>query len=359
MKLSWFENFLSKHFKQPVKVLKVGDLLAETTDELKGYGYGSPLVVEFEIEGEKKKLVFSTMRGDSFGHDFRADRVSAITLSYDTFNQLPQHVRAVDFGFFSKEGLISLKEAEEPFIVTEFVEGRGYFEDLEALKNKTEAEKTDKEKVLALSNYLAKIHQIKKEQPELYIRRIRDLVGHGEGIMGLIDNYPPGWEFVSPSFFEELEKKIISWRHRLKNFTHRLSQVHGDYHPWNILFHTEKDFWVLDRSRGEWGEPADDLTAMAINFLFFSLQAYQKIQEPFSSLFNLFISNYLEKTEDEEILKVCPPFFVWRALVVASPIWYPSLAPVVRKKLFNFINNILETDYFDYQAVNEYFQINK
>lgn len=356
MRLSWFEDFLSRHYGQPVKVLKVGDLLAETTDELKGFGYGSPIVVEFELNGEKKKLVFLTMRGDSFGHDFRADRVSGITLSYDTFNRLPQHVKAVDFGFFSKNGLISLKEAVEPFLVTEFVEGKGYFEDLEALKTKTEAEKTDKERVLALSNYLVKIHQVKKEQPELYIRRIRDLVGHGEGIMGLIDNYPPDWKFVSPSFFEELEKKIIGWRHRLKKFTYRLSQVHGDYHPWNILFYNEKNFWVLDRSRGEWGEPADDLTAMAINFLFFSLQAHKEIREPFSSLFNLFISNYLEKTGDNEILTVCPPFFVWRALVVASPIWYPNLDPMVRRKLFNFISRVLEIEAFDYQKVDEYFQ---
>lgn len=355
MKISWFEDFLSRHYGQHVKVIKIGDLLAETTDELKGFGYGSPLVVEFELNGEKMKLVFSTMRGDSFGHDFRADRVAGITISYDTFNLLPQHVKAVDFGFFSREGLISLKNADEPFIVTEFIEGKGYFEDLEALKSKAQPEEIDQERVIALSNYLAKIHQTKKEQPELYIRRIRDLVGHGEGIMGLIDNYPPEWEFVPPNFFEELEKKVISWRYRLKDFAHRLSQVHGDYHPWNILFYNEKDFWVLDRSRGEWGEPADDLTAMSINFLFFSLQAHQKISEPFKSLFNLFISNYLEKTGDAEVLNVCHPFFVWRALVVASPIWYPNLNPLVRKKLFNFITNILETEHFNYQTVDEYF----
>lgn len=356
MKLSWFEEFLSQYYDQPVKVLKVGDLLAETTDEIKGFGYGSPLVVEFELNGEKKKLVFSTMRGDSFGHDFRADRVAGLTLAYDTFNLLPQHIKAVNLGFFSKEGLISLKNADEPFLVTEFVEGKGYFEDLEALKRKAEPENIDTERTLALSDYLAEIHQVKKDQPELYIRRIRDLVGHGEGIMGLIDNYPPGWSFVPTFFFEELERKIIDWRYRLKNFTHRLSQVHGDYHPWNILFYGEKDFWVLDRSRGEWGEPADDLTAMSINYLFFSLQVHQEIKEPFRSLFNLFIRNYLEKTGDNEVLKVCQPFFVWRALVVASPIWYPNLEPAVRKKLFNFITNVLKTDQFDYQAVDEYFE---
>jgi aminoglycoside phosphotransferase family enzyme len=32
---------------------------------------------------------------------------------------------------------------------------------------------------------------------------------------------------------------------------------------------------------------------------------------------------YLKKTGDSEILEVVQPFYAWRALVVASPIWYP------------------------------------
>lgn len=356
MKLSWFENYLSACFGKTVKVFRVGNLLAGAEDELKGFGYGSPLVVEFELEGERKKLVFSTMRGDTFGHDFRSDRVANLALAYDTFNSLPQHIKAVDFGFFSKDGLISLKDADEPFLVTEFVEGKGYFEDLEALKSKSQPEGIDRERTSALSDYLAAIHQQKTDQPELYTRRIRDLIGHGEGIMGLIDNYPHPWDFVPPSFFKELEKKVIDWRYRLKSYSHRLSRVHGDYHPWNILFFGKKDFWVLDRSRGEWGEPADDLTAMSLNYLFFSLQAHQEIKEPFKSLFFLFVRNYLEKTGDKEILKVCQPFYVWRGLVVASPVWYPNLAPEVRKKIFTFISRLLETEYFDYQQVDEFFK---
>ena len=35
--------------------------------------------------------------------------------------------------------------------------------------------------------------------------------------------------------------------------------MHGDFHPWNLLFREGVEFSVLDRSRGEWGEPADDV----------------------------------------------------------------------------------------------------
>jgi hypothetical protein len=34
--------------------------------------------------------------------------------------------------------------------------------------------------------------------------------------------------------------------------TIRLRQVHGDFHPFNIIFEEEDKFWVLDRSRGEY-----------------------------------------------------------------------------------------------------------
>jgi hypothetical protein len=42
---------------------------------------------------------------------------------------------------------------------------------------------------------------------------------------------------------------------------------------WNVLRRPDDAFTLLDRSRGEWGEPADDVSCMAINYLSFSLQA--------------------------------------------------------------------------------------
>ncbi len=40
------------------------------------------------------------------------------------------------------------------------------------------------------------------------------------------------------------------------------------------------------------------------------------------------------ETGDEELLQVVPPFFIWRALVLASPLWYPALDVDVRRLLF-------------------------
>jgi hypothetical protein len=120
-----------------------------------------------------------------------------------------------------------------------------------------------------------------------------------------------------------------------------------------VLFREGTDFTLLDRSRGEWGEPGDDLTAMSINYIFFSLQAYGKLEGPFRRLFLLFWERYLELTGDEEVLKVVQPFYAWRGLVIASPIWYPNLPQEVRKRLFNFVKNVLDTEIFDVRNVND------
>ncbi|MEM2961363.1 MAG: aminoglycoside phosphotransferase family protein, partial [Candidatus Bathyarchaeia archaeon] len=111
-----------------------------------------------------------------------------------------------------------------------------------------------------------------------------------------------------------------------------------------------------DRSRGEWGEPADDLAAMTINYLFYSLQAYGEMKDPFRRLFELFWKNYLDKTGDDEILKVIQPFYAWRGLVIASPIWYPNLTADTRSKIFNFIKNVLKLEKIDTEEINSYLE---
>jgi hypothetical protein len=95
---------------------------------------------------------------------------------------------------------------------------------------------------------------------------------------------------------------------------------------------------------------------MTINYIFYSLQKYGELAGVFDRLFRLFWENYLRKTEDWEILEVVQPFYAWRSLVVASPIWYPNLSLDVRRKLLNFARNVLHYEKFDLDAVNSYLQ---
>jgi hypothetical protein len=354
------EKYLRNLHQKDVDISYIGSLQkgmkAPSEEELKGYGYGNPVLIEYVVDGEQKKAVLNTMRpGYGFGHDHFSDRAQSLIWAHNAFNKLPNHVFSLDVGAFTQEGeLISNGQAEEFFQLVRYEEGTEYFLDLEKIKETDELTELDIGRALALSNYLVEIHKVKKAAPELYVRRIRDLLGHGECIMGLLDSYPKELDFIDSNGFAEIEKSCVDWRWRIKHLGHRLCQEHGDYHPWNILFHKGTEFSVLDRSRGEWGEAADDVAAMSINYIFYALQERGKFAGPFEKLYNVFVTNYLEKTGDREMLSLIQPFYVWRALVIANPVWYPNLEMEIRKKIFNFIFNILDVEVFEIGKVNEY-----
>ena len=328
-------------------------------EEGKDFGYGIPIRVDFErVGGRRESAVLHTMGPGSFGHEHMSDRARILLWSHQAFNRLPRHVRSLDVGGFHSNGdLISLRQVEELCLLTEYAEGQPYALDLERLRNIGGLTDLDAIRADALCDYLAEIHAEHGTQsgndPRLYVRRNRELVGDGECIMGLADSYPPHALFT-PRVLEQIELRAVNWRWRLKNRTHRLRTVHGDFHPWNILFASEADFRVLDRSRGEYGDPADDVTCITLNYVFFSLQRTGKLEGAFESLFLRFWNRYLEKTGDREILEVAAPYFVFRALVLASPVWYPSLEESARKKLLAFILAVLEQPSFDPHQVNSY-----
>jgi len=352
-------NYLSSVYGTDVVIGFVGELgkkKARPSRELKGFGYGVPYIIEFMVGREKKSVVLETMRPGGFGHDHFSDRAQVLIWQHSAFNSFPRHARSVDVGAFTRDGgLKSVGDCNEFFIITEMVEGQLYHRDLDRMRQQRRLTQLDRDRCQTLSDFIAQIHAVKKTAPELYVRRIRDLLGHGEGIMGLTDSYPSGLEYVSEQDLCEIEKQCVEWRWKIGcRYAHRLARVHGDYHPWNVLFREGVDFTVLDRSRGEWGEPADDVSAMTINYVFYSLQTFGRLMGPFETLFNQFWENYLEKTGDEEMLRVIQPFYAWRGLVIASPIWYPNLSLDVRRKLFNFIKNVLKTEQVNLHEVDSY-----
>jgi len=352
------EEYLQTLYAKPVRVLSMSSTgKQEEGDTLKGFGYGTPLFLEYDVAGERKKAVLETMAPSSYGHDHFSDRAQAILWEHSAFNNLPRHVRSLDSGAFLDTGkIISTGRAEEFFLLTEFVDGKGYFKDLERIRDGGKTTDLDFQRVRGLSDYLVEIHAGKLDAPPLYARRIRDLLGHGECIMGLIDNYPPSFEFIDQALLKRVELLCAEWRWRIKHRSHRLCRVHGDFHPWNVLFREGADFMVLDRSRGEWGDPADDVSTMTINYLFFSLQRTGRLEGDLEKMFALFWENYLARTGDREMLDVIAPFYAWRGLVIASPVWYPNLQAGVRRALFNFILNVLTAGRFDPASINRYLQ---
>jgi hypothetical protein len=349
------QNYLETRLGRSVRVVGLSLLGQDGGADVKGYGYGRPIKIDYELAGEPRSAVLETVTPGPFGHEHMADRAQILLWSHDAYNRLPQHVRSLDVGGFQKNGsLLSVGCVDEFFIVNEFVAGSGYNHDLERLRDGAPLDDRDLARADALCDYLVAIHRRRGPDPSLYQRRIRELVGNHECIMGILDAYPDGHECITADALRRIEHACIDWRWRLRGRGDRLCQVHGDFHPWNILFQDRASFVVLDRSRGEWGDAADDVAALTINYLFFALQARDRVDGALGQLFARFWERYLDATQDHELMAVIGPFFAFRGLVVANPVWYPNLKVSVRMKLLNFVNAMLDETVFDPARVAEY-----
>jgi len=351
---SEIERYMKSVAGSPVRILKQTILAKPGKKERKGYGYGTPVLLEYELQGHSRRAVIHTVRPGPFGHEHMADRAQSLLWDHTAFNSLPRHVRSIDVGAFMTNGkAVSLGNAEEFFTLTDYGEGIPYATDLERILQSDDLKDGDIQRADALCDYLAMIHSVKNSEGGLYTRRIRELVGHSECIMGLIDSYPKDSQRYDARLMA-IEKQCVDWRWKLKDRVHRLRQVHGDFHPWNILFDNDAEFCLLDRSRGEWGDPADDVTCLTMNYFFFSLQRAGRLTGAFEKLFLRFWDRYLERSRDTEILEVAAPFLVFRSLVLANPVWYPNLTEELRTTLFRFMDGVLQAPRFDPRKMGEY-----
>ncbi|ABS25031.1 conserved hypothetical protein [Anaeromyxobacter sp. Fw109-5] len=322
-------------------------------DAEKAIGYGEPLRVTVRApDGALRRFVFRTQRADAFGHDRRPDRVESALLSYDLFNALPAHVRALDVGVARDGRFLSLAGTGEPYLVTEWAEGTLYAEDLRRLAHAGSAAPLDLARAGALADYLASLHARRLVDPAAWRRAVRDLVGHGEGIFGMVDGYPPDVPAAPPARLRAIEERCLAWRWRLRERTGRLARTHGDFHPFNVVFRPPgpgvdgASFALLDASRGGKGDPADDVVALSVNYPFFALD-HPGAWHALGPLWRRFWERYLTATGDAGVLESAPPYLAWRALVLASPRFYPRLSADARDALLGLAERALDAGRLD------------
>lgn len=365
------KSYLKKKFKKvsDIRISKLGSGVQ-----------GSGFLIEMQFPEGTQSYVIKILNPEGLGHDYPSDRASVFLLDLDEFKNLPKHVKAIDVLAEMPDGNIkSIGGGKEYYLLMEKAEGTDYFTDLRKFSEKMELDDLDIKKIKTMADYLADIHSEKKESKTLYWRKLRDTVGHGECLMGVFDSYPDG--VLTYSEMSDIVKKSVDWIAKLKPCYRRLSRIHGDFHPGNIWFINEDstlnnkveldrtrnklkqyksdrkpdiDFIVLDRSRGPWGEPADDVTALAINYIFFSIMNHDEIRGAYYQGLKIFFDEYIRASEDQEITSVVALFFAFRGVVVANPVFYPELSSKQRKLVFNFVHNVLDDENFKYKDVQKY-----
>ncbi|MBI4691669.1 MAG: hypothetical protein HY754_15615 [Nitrospirae bacterium] len=362
------KTYLKKKFRNvsQIKIKKLGSGV-----------HGSGFLIEIKTKRGIKSYVVKTLMPENFGHEYPSDRAGIFLLDLDEFKNLAKHVKAIDVLSEMEGGAVkSIGGGREYYLLMEKAEGSNYFNDLNEFTGKDKLGDSDIQKIKVMASYLADIHSIKKDSKTLYWRKLRDTVGHGECLMGVFDTYPDGT--LPYKEMTDIIKKSVDWVYRLKPKYKRLSQIHGDFHPGNIWFKqnaecglrnadcglknpksqirnpkSKIDFVLLDRSRCPWGEPADDVTALAINYIFFSIKYHDTVRGAYIEGLRLFFDEYVRLSGDTDIYSVLAPFFAFRSAVVANPVFYPDVTPNQRRMIFNFVHNVLNSESFMPDKVND------
>jgi len=322
----------------------------------KAAGYGRPVRIVLEDPGgARRELVWRTATANDFGHDRRSDRAGGQLLAFDDFARTPRHVAALDVGAVTPDGLVSVRAGGEFYLITDYARGTIYADDLRRVAADGVARDLDVARVEALAGYLADLHRRPGDRPAAYVRAIRDLVGHGEGIFGVVDNYPADCPAAPPARLRAIEQRCADWRWRLRGHEARLVRTHGDFHPFNVVFGDGADFTLLDASRGGQGDPADDVTAMAVNFPFFAIDRPAAWARGLGPLWRRFWSAYLAARPDEGLAAAAPPFFAWRGLVVCNPRFYPTLSAGGRDRMLGLVERVLEAGWLEPAWAEELF----
>jgi hypothetical protein len=79
--------------------------------------HGAGYLVRFSSADGEKRLIMKSLFPSGFGHDHYSDRAQVLLLAHDAYNRMKQHIHSVDVVGESGEGLVSLKDAREFYLL--------------------------------------------------------------------------------------------------------------------------------------------------------------------------------------------------------------------------------------------------
>jgi len=306
-----------------------------------------------------KEIVLRTLMPVDFSHDYLSDRAKVFLLQHEMAKDIPLHIDSFDVSGYTRDNrLVSLGDVSEFFQIVEVAHGTAHSADFQRIKESGKLADGDIEKARILSDYLVDLHSKKysgsvEEIRSIRRRHSRDALGHGEMLVGVVDTYPDDFKFISRRELTDLICKAAKFREGVKDTPFLPCRMHGDFHPANIMF-KGKELTVLDCSRELFGDPADDLTTMAINYIWFAVMQKGAFEGPFAEMFDVFWKNYIKKTGDKTITVTAGIYLAFRGVVVAHPVFYGAQSDDVRRTMIRFVSNVLADDRFDPDRIKEY-----
>lgn len=176
---------------------------------------------------------------------------------------------------------------------------------------------------------------------DTYAGAFRRVLTRDDGVLALLDALPLDSKSHDARRLQDIERRFLGWRWRLRGKSERLRRVRGELSLERVHVLPRGEVTIFDLAL-EPGDPAMDVSAVAVALL--ALGAREPLCWPdgYKLLFDAFWSTYLADSGDHELLDVAPPFLAWRALQASPPL--PAGA---RSKLFSFAEEVLEQSSFD------------
>lgn len=343
---------LSQLFAEPIRVVGIEPLgmAAPSTRSLSKLS-----LVQIETVDGPRKLVLRAMNPGPFGLEELEDRARQCLFCYNTYNRIPSHPKAIDVGLIRPCGdIVSMAGAKEFFLLEEFVDGYNYGTDFVRMRDEAKVGELEMQRAHDFAAYLAGLHGQERpndsEYPNdsmRYRRALRELVGGGEGLIGIIDSYSPDFVERHRDVLCRLEQRCLAAAQELRRRSCRLRLTHGDFHPWNILFQDDHAFTPIDKSRSDLNDPAIDVGSLLMNYVMLAIWHGDLPNSRAMLLARRFLRDYVELSSDREILEVLPPFTAMRAVAVASPDFYPEMPDHLRTTAFSLAAEVAHLGEFD------------
>ena len=98
------ESYLKSVIGPSARLLDLKVLGKSEEQDIKGYGYGTPVQIDYEFDGKPGAPCCTRSVPGPFGHEHMSDRAQMLLWDHSTFNRLPRHVRSIDVGAFRRDG---------------------------------------------------------------------------------------------------------------------------------------------------------------------------------------------------------------------------------------------------------------
>ncbi|GAA1649528.1 phosphotransferase family protein [Actinoplanes couchii] len=303
---------LLEEFYGPAAVVSISEV---TTPGRVG-SFSQVELAEIRQDGETRRVI---VRGGGRQGPFQQPEDAARQLLwYSRVSGLPRHPRVLATAVIDDAGhWRRLSGTARIAVIEEFVDGVPYANDLTDIRGGRSVTEHDHRRAADLARYLAEIHRDRHVDRVAHLRGLRELVGGAEGIMSVIGLYPPEFRQRHRTLLDRLQSVIFERVIELQSVVRPVAQVHGDFHPGNILFTAADELHVIDRGRTERDEPMVDIGALLVNYLALGV--------PGTGLGQTFLNEYLAGTGDQDASTVLPVHTAMRVAAVASPAFYPDL----------------------------------